>query len=211
MAAYIDKLSLYQSIESIRSQFGFSFPLCPYQIVENLRDVDLISHRFDSDKAAGVLLRGEKSIIILNSKRGIRSQRFTLTHELVHYFMHGSVMHFMCDTVSKSPLEWQANEGAAELLMPYRYFLQDIKNISSFHGISSLKMVFALAEKYQVSTAMIRNRIESLTYEINQYMRGVKMEDIVITSRKKIPIEYNKNDFILNTMCKSKNIDAYFE
>ena len=69
------------------------------------------------------------SQIALNQNASLPSQRFTLSHELSHYLLHQNHTQFLCDGCERSPLEWQANEAAAELLLPYRIFLPILSNI----------------------------------------------------------------------------------
>ena len=139
---------------------------------------------FQSTRLCGVLIRGEfLSQIALNQNASLQSQRLTLSHELSHYLLHQNHTQFLCDGCERSPLEWQANEAAAELLLPYRIFLPILSNIRS--NSNRLSGLLELAQRFGVSTQMVRNRVESLSYELWQYNRGVPVDKLKLISRSR--------------------------
>ena len=77
-------------------------------------------------------------------------------------------------------LEWQANEGSAELHVPYRLLFPKIaaalQKMESMQDIPNLRA--GLAEEFQVMEEVIYYRFESLKYEIYQYLTGVGLENI---------------------------------
>ncbi len=128
-------------------------------------------------------------IILLNSSRSCWEQNFDCTHEMLHLILHrkdkGQVF-FCTDTVSDKQypiIEWQANEGAAELLVPYQDFIPRFANLLRFNavGITSL-----LAEYYYVTTKVISNRIDNLAYEIDQYRAGRRIDQIKLLSHRQL-------------------------
>lgn len=82
-----------------------------------------------------------------------------------------------------SPLEWQANEAAAEFLLPYRIFLPLLKNIRS--NSNRLSGLIRISQTYGVSTQMVKNRVDSLSYELWQYQNGVPIEQIRLVSKSR--------------------------
>ena len=108
-------------------------------------------HRFDSQKLGAVLIGGR--VIVVNSARPLPCQRFSLAHELVHYFLHrGMESH-------KNPfLEWQANEGAAELLLPHR----EVLAIAAAHRSTMGTLPRLLARRFGVSETVARYKLQSL-------------------------------------------------
>jgi Zn-dependent peptidase ImmA (M78 family) len=66
--------------------------------------------------------RGKNWIIKYNKEASVNRQRFTVAHELAHYFIHGANFEDGEDVLFRSlqsdPYELQANQFAAELLMP---------------------------------------------------------------------------------------------
>ena len=81
-------------------------------------------------------------------------------------------------------LEWQANEGSAELNVPFQTLLPKIKKnhhlLNTYFDISRFKQ--ELVQEYNVTDAVISYRLESLKYEIEQFVHGVSMKDLRILS-----------------------------
>ncbi len=79
--------------------------------------------------AEGRLIRKKSSgiVTIRSSIRFPGRKRFTIAHELGHWEMHDGHSQFICNEqdmrdYGSSPLEYEANGFAAELLMPTKYF-----------------------------------------------------------------------------------------
>ncbi len=71
---------------------------------------------------AALVATGSTRIIFVNQSLGPFAQRFALAHELVHAWHHtgcsGSDHPFLAE------METEANAGAAELLLPYDWFME---------------------------------------------------------------------------------------
>lgn len=86
---------------------------------------------------------GSDVYILYNKDRHINRQRFSFAHELGHLHLghvHGGAS---IDLASQNFDEIEANQFAAQLLMPPAFLRNDIKG--------GMKDVAALAKKYQVS------------------------------------------------------------
>ena len=96
----------------------------------------------------------------INSLHHPRRQRFIMAHELGHYFLHsGSKRNFEDQYLFKrdnnsDPIEWEANQFAAEFLMPRREFIKKMQS-----GITAIDK---LAIEFQVSTMAVRIRAKKL-------------------------------------------------
>lgn len=97
-----------------------------------------------SDKTSGatVTVNGEPTIAF-NKNHGWYRRRFTIAHEIGHFIMNTGHNDIGAALDTSNPVEAEANEFAAELLMPLQQFKKDCKN-----EVSSID---DLAEKYQVS------------------------------------------------------------
>jgi len=181
---FINKASLYDEIQKIREEYGISGPADPYAPAKRL-GITVSVYEFDSRRLSGLLLRGKNTAeIVVNSSRGAEARRFTVAHELVHYFLHGGTS-FMClDQNNVTALEWQANEGAAELLLPYRSFLSSYINIRSLYLSDEDKAVRRLAKEFSVTPAAARLRLETLGPEIAQLESGISLEKVRPISRR---------------------------
>jgi Zn-dependent peptidase ImmA (M78 family) len=189
------KLDLYQSVDDLIDLMGISltggsFPLksldLAYRFCHNF-SLEIIP--FPSTKICGILCRDDnRTEIALNERRDKIMQNFDCMHELIHYFFHDGPV-FNCAEKSNRSIEWQANEGAAQALVPYQLFIPEyvsrMKSCSR-NQCNTIIIHSDLAELFNVTTVVIRNRINSLEYEIYQYLRGIPLSDIVILSKKQL-------------------------
>lgn len=180
---FITKAILYGEIDRIRAENGISGPADPYAMAKHL-GIPVSLYEFDSRRFSGALIRGKNMAeIIVNSSRSPEARRFTVAHELVHYFLHDGALFSCLEQSSVTALEWQANEGAAELLLPYRYFLFSYRNIRSLYLADEDRAVRALAKEFSATPTMVRTRLLSLSPEIAQLEAGVPFEKVRLLSR----------------------------
>lgn len=142
-------------------------PIDVIRIVKKL-GIEFRREPFDAD-VSGLLFRGEKRTIIgVNALHHRNRQRFTTAHEIGHYILHKFDIHVdkgfqmvLRDKKSSGAtdsLEIEANQFAAELLMPERMircdavkYLRDFENdeglseIATRYGVSAQAMAFRLA------------------------------------------------------------------
>lgn len=181
---FLNKAELYRKIELIR-QSAPKGRFDPYALAQSL-GIDIEVYQFDSSRLAGMLLRGEhKSLIILSANRPPEGRRFAASHELVHYFLHKGDRFICTGDDELSAIEWQANEGAAELLMPYKEFIPFYQNKCSLFLCNRERALRLAAEEFGVSAGMIATRIASLSSEIAQYKSGIPLDKIVPTAARR--------------------------
>lgn len=138
--------------------------------------INLIWGNMQTKGFCGTIFFGNKiDTIVLNKNRSKFEQNFDFTHETVHKFKHRRLGKIACGCLTScqnSFIEWEANEGSAELLVPYRKLLplirEQLPDSPSCMEIVHLKK--RLADQFQVSDAVIHYRLESLKYEIFQYL-----------------------------------------
>lgn len=115
----------------------------------------------DTDDGSGSLevFPGEKPafVIRLPAFTGNFRNRFTIAHELGHYFLHsgGGKNRIRIGREGSNRMEWEANWFAAAFLLPAKQFRADWTK----HGGSIPHMV----HKYQVSEAVVEIRLKSLS------------------------------------------------
>lgn len=116
------------------------------------------------------------TVIGINSAHSPTRQRFTLAHELGHYFLHPSAetrvdighgVRFRDESSGEGvdPAEVEANLFAAELLMPTEFLLRDLSKIGSLdfsNQVDFEKVVDSLSSKYRVSKQAMTYRLGSL-------------------------------------------------
>lgn len=111
----------------------------------------------DIKSADGYFIPTKKKIIISNKIKGTYKERFTIAHELGHYFNLNDKIYDLdaycyLDYQTKqkqNKFEKEADEFAAELLMPQKYIKTEIENID----IKDWQKLIDLSIKYEVSIA----------------------------------------------------------
>lgn len=122
--------------------------------------------RAPSKDFSGLLIRKDGSALIgVNSNEAAVRQRFTIAHELGHFFLHPQKDTFVDyrdnkKDVMRTPRERQANMFAAALLMPRGLLEKDFRSFAK-KGFTEFELQL-LAEKYQVSEDAMRIRLINL-------------------------------------------------
>ena len=111
------------------------------------------------DSGGSLEVRPEKSpgfIIRLYSFAGTLRNRFTIAHELGHYFLHsdGGQKAIIVNRAGSDRLEWEANWFAGAFLLPEKAFREAWVRF----GRSATR----LAAAFQVSEAVVEIRLETL-------------------------------------------------
>ena len=175
------RAALYRRIDGIRSAWNAgSRHFDAFCIARSLAGVKLREARFSTPAFRGLLVTSPdkaRAIIVLNSLRSEEEQMFDLTHELVHYALHPPTT----DSGLYDPgFEWEADEGAAELLMPRQVILEDMYICrESVRGRATLRAYArARAAHFGVTESRMRARMESLASDIRLALAGVPPEEI---------------------------------
>lgn len=199
---YTTKQELYRYVENLRNTLKIDESDYPLNIISLLNDHDNVMIEYNNFKTkglCGVSFVGNKvDTIILNSNRTDEEQNFDCCHEVLHLTKHRNI-NVACfnrfdkvKNLQNSFLEWQANEGAAELLVPYKLLLPIIKqygnNLKHWSTICLLKGLLACT--FEVSDCVIEYRLESLKYEIDQYLTGASINDIKVLSNHQQKLQH---------------------
>lgn len=191
------KEQLYRFVSRLRQNLGLTwqdYPLRLPALLEGGR-VAVEVYPFRQPKLCAMALRGTKcDTIILNGSRTPQEQNFDCAHELIHLTLHRDVEQdcFQCfegkTPAQDSFLEWQANEGAAELMLPYQMLLPLLKRsrrkLRDAGDIRALRR--QLAARFFLTESILRVRLESLKYEISQYLDGVDLDRITLLSSRQL-------------------------
>lgn len=138
----------------IVKDLNLTIPINLNKICENY-NIKILYRNINS--ADGYFIPAKKKIIISNKIKGTYKERFTISHELGHYFnindkTYDLDTYFYSDYKAKqkqSKLEKEADEFAAELLMPRKYIKNSIENID----VKDWQELVNLSKKYEVSLA----------------------------------------------------------
>lgn len=143
------------NIELIAKKLGATIRYAPYE-----------------GEMAGALIRGNGvTVIAVNSAHHKNRQRFTIAHECGHLLYHADTNFFVDKTFSvqrrddisskaidKSEVE--ANQFAAEILMPYSYVQRDVIRLNV--DLEDGSDVAKIAKKYSVSPQAMTYRIANI-------------------------------------------------
>ncbi|TSC76473.1 MAG: hypothetical protein G01um101431_606 [Parcubacteria group bacterium Gr01-1014_31] len=121
-------------------------PIRIRDIVEYLKktsDLSICPWDFGKDTDGMQLTQGENITIGYNQNQHRHRQRFTVAHEIGHFMMGHTTGDSPFDLTSQKPEEIEANQFAAELLMPLGLLKGEIRD--------GLKNVKSLADVFDVS------------------------------------------------------------
>jgi len=129
--------------------------------------------RASSKDFSGLLIRKDGHALIgVNSDEAPVRQRFTIAHELGHFFLHPNKDAFIDyrnhkdnnKDAATTIKERQANMFAAALLMPRKNLTKDFKNIAK--GLSDDEACVILASRYEVSDNAMKFRLKNLGLQL---------------------------------------------
>jgi Zn-dependent peptidase ImmA (M78 family) len=138
-------------------------------------NIDIVQLAFSNDGVSGLLKLKSKSgspVIAVNKNHHENRQRFTIAHEIGHYLLHNvkemhvdsTAVYFRDEesTQATNMKEIQANQFAAELLMPKYMIINDLKKISFDDDKNIKSTIKNLAKNYKVSEQAMLIRIGGL-------------------------------------------------
>lgn len=153
------------------AEHGVRAPPVPVDRIIRARNIVLQFAPLDEELSGMAYIREGVSLIGVNALHHPNRQRFSAAHELAHHILHVAditsavhvdrgfrVLH-RDELAAKGtdPLEIEANAFASELLMPLQ-FLRDAVGDAGI-DMDDDAAVEALAKRFRVSTAAIRNRL----------------------------------------------------
>ncbi len=122
-------------------------------------DIELKKEPLDRETSGMLQFIDSQWTITVNSLHHYTRQRFTMAHELAHYILHRDSNSEFTDAIllrngNRTPMEYEADDFAGELLMPSDMFLSFIKE--------EAKSVESIAAHFEVSPLAVRFRAKKL-------------------------------------------------
>jgi Zn-dependent peptidase ImmA (M78 family) len=166
-------------VEQLLGQMNIPIP--PIDVRKVAQNINIIVHEEELGDISGLIFReGSQVTIGVNSNHNENRKRFTIAHEIGHFYLHAQNPLFvdkvfvvkLRDHVSSEAVnieEMEANAFAAELLMPTHMLRKDLQQVSSdtldYAADGSLDMVLErLAKTYQVSKQAMTIRLVNLGF-----------------------------------------------
>lgn len=158
-----------QRVDELLRRFDIRRPPVPVDRVAKRLKLLLAPLPAD-DEISGAIVRKDGHVVIaINPAHHINRQRFTIAHELGHYFLHEGLEQHVDQNFrvswrnadSSKAVNWteiQANRFAAELLMPTKFMQRDLDSLNQIDK----RTVALLASKYVVSPEAMKIRLSQL-------------------------------------------------
>lgn len=153
-----------EKTEIILSQYALND--VPVNVLEIAKKANVLIKYASSNQFSGLLYRKDNiAFMAISSSESNVRQRFTIAHELGHFFLHPQKDTFVEfrdneKNIVRGIKEVQANQFAAALLMPKKLIEKDIKNFKDT-AMTKATTKF-LADKYHVSEEAMTFRLMNL-------------------------------------------------
>ncbi len=192
----MNKMDLSNKAASVRKQLGVDnyTPIDIFALVQNIPKMTITLFPFGSN-ISGVCVKHKRSFLIMvNSGMSIGRQRFTLAHELYHYYFDENTLSTVCPIQIDSGdiKEREADNFASYLLIPQtalyellqsrkqnhkqKISIEDIIFLEQHFKVSRKAMLFRLQEEKELTRteaiAMQKNVISSAArqgYDVTVY------------------------------------------
>ncbi len=158
-------------VDQLLKEIGVISPPVPVEKLAKALGAD-VRRAVLHDELSGFLYRakGNEIIIGVNSSHAPVRQRFTIAHEIAHLLLHKKSpvyvdrdfsLSFRNQDSSKANLrsEMEANQFAAELLMPRQFLERDLEKRKD--GLLDEQSLLVFAKRYQVSQQALKIRLNS--------------------------------------------------
>ncbi len=123
-------------------------PILIKDVVDHIRkerDLSVYPWAFGDNTDGIQITQGDCATIAYNQSQHSHRQRFTVAHEIGHLLLGHTSENSVFDLDSKKPEEAEANQFAAELLMPEDMFKKDFKN--GIKNAQDLSRVYNVSEE----------------------------------------------------------------
>jgi Zn-dependent peptidase ImmA (M78 family) len=133
--------------------------------------VDLTYEAYDGEVSGMIYRFDDHAVIGVNSTHAPTRQRFTVAHEIGHYVMHAGQPMFVDRFAARvnwrngasNPEEIDANQFAAELLMPREFVAREVERaMKKRRTIDARVLAAQLAKTFEVSTQAMEFRLANL-------------------------------------------------
>jgi Zn-dependent peptidase ImmA (M78 family) len=159
-----------ESAEKLLRKFKVTSPPVPVDKIAKKLGIVLCEFPATDDSVSGAIIKTQgKTIIAINPRHHSNRQRFTIAHELGHYFFDKNLSEHVDQDFrvswrnedSSKAIDWseiRANAFAAELLIPTDFLKADLDSLTEL----SKRTVVLLATRYKVSPEAMKIRLTNL-------------------------------------------------
>lgn len=158
-----------EKVRELLAQFRVRRPPVPVEQIAKRLGLKLAAVPAGDDISGAIIRKGTRVVIAVNTSHHPNRQRFTVAHELGHYYFHQGLEEHVDqnfriawrNTDSSRAVDWleiEANRFAAELLMPTEFLVKDLDALQRIEK----RTVALLASRYRVSPEAMKFRLTNL-------------------------------------------------
>jgi len=153
--------------KEILDRYLSEYPVKLGQLAKEL-DVSIKVASMNTGVSGQIKREGEQYTIRVNRHEARERQRFTIAHELAHFFLHKSVIDSSPDGITDNVLyrsgeperiEYEANRLAADIVMPMPLVEKVLQD--EFDGVVTEATIESLASRFKVSKAAMEIRLST--------------------------------------------------
>ena len=156
-------------VRELLEKFRIRKPPVPVEKIVKKLGLSLVNLPAGDEISGAIIRRDDRVVIAVNPLHHVHRQRFTIAHELGHYFLHEGLEEHVDQSFriawrnadSSKAVNWleiQANRFAAELLMPTDLLTRDLDSLRRIEK----RTVALLAAAYKVSPEAMKFRLTNL-------------------------------------------------
>jgi|LSQX01.2.fsa_nt_gb Zn-dependent peptidase ImmA (M78 family) len=178
----IDKIDINNKAISIRKKLGEdpSSPIDIFLLAQTIPDMTLVFYPL-GENISGACLKGNSSaLIVINSDMSLGRQRFSLAHELYHYYFDTDSSSIVCskEIGAGTINEKKADQFASYFLMPPAALYELIKSFKDGQDRKlTIKEVVKIEQYFGVSRQAMLFRLEDIRElepnESTEYRQGI--------------------------------------
>lgn len=157
-------MTLSNQATSIRKKLGIDgvSPIDIFALTQNIKNLTLVLYPL-GENISGVCMRKKSSTLIaINSEMSVGRQRFSLAHELYHFYFDQEMTTIVCPQKigSKDVKEQIADRFASYLLMPQTVLYENIETIKkSGKEFLTIEEIVKLEQQFKVSRKALLYRL----------------------------------------------------
>lgn len=169
----IDKMDLSDKASTVRKMLGedSSSPIDIFSLIQAIENLTLVFYPLGSNISGACFRNQQSSLIVVNSDMSLGRQRFSLAHELYHYYFDKDSDSVICSSkIGKgNDKEKSADQFASYFLVPSaalyaattkckkdptdKLSLKDVIRLEQYFGISHQAMLIRLQSEGRITLA----------------------------------------------------------
>lgn len=170
-----NRVEIRQLVEEILAKNNIVEPTIDVEHIAEYAGLDVNHAKLEDELSGFLVVHRKQGTIAVNSAHHPNRQRFTIAHELGHYFLHSrndqdenvfidkKVFHRgKAASEGTIRMEIEANRFAAELLMPRFMMKTAVADEGGDIDLEDIETIENLAERFGVSTQALTYRLTDL-------------------------------------------------